>query len=58
MYNNPPKIPEMSSGQELYVSTIAPQAHAPYIRAASLWLNGTNDHHGGHERGAETFKHF
>lgn len=58
MYNNPPQIPEMSLGQALYVSAIAPQAHAPYIRAASLWLNGTNDHHGGHERGAETFKRF
>ena len=58
MYNNPPKVPQMSPGQELYVSAIAPQAHAPYIRAASLWLNGTNDHHGGQERGAETFKRF
>ena len=31
-------------------------AHTPYITAASLWLNGSNDHHGGHERGCETFK--
>ncbi len=58
MYNHPFKVPVMSPGQALYLSAIAPQAHAPYIRAASLWLNGTNDHHGGHERGAETFKRF
>lgn len=58
LYNNPFKAPEMSAGQELYVSAISPQAHAPYIRAASLWLNGTNDHHGGHERGAQSFRRF
>ena len=58
MYNNPHRIPEMSTGEQLYLSAIAPQAHAPYIGAASLWLNGTNDHHGGHERGAEIFKRF
>ncbi len=58
MYNNPYQAPEMSPGEQLYLSAIAPQAHAPYIRAASLWLNGSNDHHGGHERGAETFKMF
>ena len=37
---------------------MAPQAHAPHIKAASLWLNGSNDHHGGHERGCDTFKNF
>jgi len=58
MYNNPYQAPAMSPGESLYTSAIAPQAHAPYIRAASLWLNGSNDHHGGHERGAETFKMF
>jgi dienelactone hydrolase len=56
MYNVPPKEPEMTPGERLYLSAIAPQAHAPYVRAASLWLNGTNDHHGGHERGEQTFK--
>ncbi|MEM7011689.1 MAG: DUF1588 domain-containing protein, partial [Verrucomicrobiota bacterium] len=58
MYQNPPNEPAKTPGEELYLSTIAPQAHAPHITAASLWLNGTNDHHGGHERGEETFKHF
>jgi len=58
MYNNPYQAPPMSAGEQLYLSAIAPQAHAPHIRAASLWLNGSNDHHGGHERGAETFKMF
>lgn len=58
MYNNPYREPEKSLGQKLYLSAVAPQAHAPYITAASLWLNGSNDHHGGHERGCETFKSF
>ncbi len=58
MYSLPHKEPKQSPGEELYLSAIAPQAHAPYITAASLWLNGTNDHHGGHERGEQTFKSF
>ena len=58
LYNNPYQAPAMSSGEQLYLSAIAPQAHAPHVRAASLWLNGSNDHHGGHERGAATFKQF
>ena len=58
MHNNPYQEPEKSPGQQLYLSAVAPQAHAPYINAASLWLNGSNDHHGGHERGCETFKNF
>ena len=58
MYSMPPNAPETTPGEKLYLSTIAPQAHAPYITAASLWLNGTNDHHGGHERGEQTFKAF
>ena len=37
---------------------MAPEAHCPYITAATLWLNGSNDHHGGHERGIENFKMF
>jgi len=58
MYNTPYREPERTPGEALYLSAIAPQAHAPYITAASLWLNGTNDHHGGHERGEQTFKMF
>ena len=58
MHNNPYQEPEKSPGQQLYLVAVAPQAHAPYITAASLWLNGSNDHHGGHERGCETFKSF
>jgi dienelactone hydrolase len=58
MHNNPYQEPEKSPGQKLYLSAVAPQAHAPHITAASLWLNGSNDHHGGHERGCETFKNF
>jgi len=58
MYNNPYKAPAQSPGHKLFLSAVAPQAHAPYITAASLWLNGSNDHHGGHERGCETFKAF
>jgi len=58
MYEIPPKTLEKTPGEELYLSAIAPQAHVPYIKAASLWLNGSNDHHGGHERGCETFKKF
>ena len=54
-YQVPPKALQPSRGQKLYLAAIAPQAHAAHIRAASLWLNGTNDHHGGHERGEETF---
>ena len=58
MYNVPYKEPEKTPGEELFLAAVAPQAHAPYITAASLWLNGSNDHHGGHERGDQTFKMF
>ena len=58
MHNNPHREPEKTPGQQLYLSAVAPQAHALHITAASLWLNGSNDHHGGHERGCETFKNF
>jgi dienelactone hydrolase len=54
----PPRQIDKTPGQELYLSAVAPQAHAPHIKAASLWLNGSNDHHGGHERGCDTFKNF
>ena len=57
-FDNPPKNIPQSPGQKLYLSAMAPQAHAPYIQSASLWLNGSNDHHGGHERGCDTFKDF
>jgi dienelactone hydrolase len=58
MYNQPYHEPEKSPGEELYLSALAPQAHVPHITAATLFLNGTNDHHGGHERGQESFKLF
>ena len=57
-FDNPPKNISQSPGQKLYLSAMAPQVHAPHIKAASLWLNGSNDHHGGHERGCDTFKNF
>lgn len=57
-YNQPPTRPGKTSGESMFLSAIAPQAHAPYITAASLWLSGSNDHHGGHERGCDTFKRF
>jgi len=57
-YKIPYVEPEKTSGEKIYLKSIAPQAHAPYIKAASLWLNGTNDHHGGHERGEDTFDDF
>ena len=58
LYNNPYQAPDQTPGEKLFLSAIAPQAHAPHITAACLWLNGSNDHHGGHERGCETFKAF
>ena len=58
MHNNPYKEPKKRPGEELFLSAVAPQAHAQYITAASLWLNGSNDHHGGHERSGDTFKQF
>ena len=58
MYAVPYVEPPKSPGEELMLSAVSPEAHAPYITAASLWLNGSNDHHGGHERGEQTFKRF
>ena len=58
MYDTPRDEPEKNPGETLYLSAIAPQAHAQHITAAALWLNGTNDHHGGHERGEQTFRDF
>jgi dienelactone hydrolase len=58
MYNVPYREPPMTPGEKLVLATVEAQSHAPYITAASLWLNGSNDHHGGHERGGQTFKMF
>ena len=53
-YIEPPKSP----GEEIILASIAPESHVPFITAATLFLNGSNDHHGGHERGLESFKKF
>ncbi|MBI9020478.1 MAG: NPCBM/NEW2 domain-containing protein [Verrucomicrobia bacterium] len=58
MYNQPFQNPAMDAGEKIYLPTMAPQAHAPYITAPTLWLNGSNDHHGGHERAGRTFDMF
>ncbi|HUU93470.1 MAG TPA: dienelactone hydrolase family protein [Phycisphaerae bacterium] len=48
--------PAPNKAQQVYLAGIAPQAYAPYINCPALFLNGTNDHHGGHERGHDTLK--
>ncbi|MEI6358680.1 MAG: hypothetical protein WCP53_16505, partial [Verrucomicrobiota bacterium] len=58
LYKVPYLEPPKSSGEEIILASIAPEAHVPYITAATLFLNGSNDHHGGHERGLESFKSF
>jgi dienelactone hydrolase len=59
MYENPPvPVPEPTSGERIFLDWMAPEAHVPGIRAATLFLSGSNDHHGGHERGLESFKRF
>jgi hypothetical protein len=58
MYNVPYVTPPKTSGEELFLSCMSPEAHVPYITAATLWLSGSNDHHGGHERSLESFKRF
>ena len=59
MYENPPvPVPEPTPGERVFLDWLAPEAHVPGIRAATLFLNGSNDHHGGHERGLESFKRF
>jgi dienelactone hydrolase len=57
-YNVPYVEPPKSSGEEIILASIVPEAHVPFITAATLFLNGSNDHHGGHERGLESFKKF
>lgn len=58
LYNVPYVEPPKSPGEEILLASIAPEAHVPFITAATLFLNGSNDHHGGHERGLESFKKF
>jgi len=58
MYNVPYVQPQKTPGEELLLSAITPESHAPYITAPTFWLNGSNDHHGGHERGETNFKKF
>lgn len=58
MYAVPYVEPEKTSGEKIYLSAIAPEAHVPFITAPTLFLNGSNDHHGVFERGLETFKRF
>jgi dienelactone hydrolase len=58
MYNVPYVEPPMTSGEEIYLAAIAAEAYVPAITAPTLFLNGSNDHHGGHERGLESFKRF
>ena len=53
-YVEPPKTP----GEQLFLATMAPEAYVPYVTAATLYLNGSNDHHGCGERGLESFKRF
>lgn len=57
-YNTPYINPEKTQGEAVFLASLAPQAHSPYITAATLWLNGSNDHHGGHERGPDSFAMF
>ncbi|NME70742.1 NPCBM/NEW2 domain-containing protein [Flammeovirga aprica] len=58
LYNKPYKESAQDPGEKLYLSCIAPQSYAPYIKVPALWLSGTNDHHGGHERSEHIFKSF
>lgn len=58
MYNTPYVEPPKTPGEEIYLATVSPEAYVPLITAPTLFLNGSNDHHGGHERGLESFKRF
>ena len=58
LYNNPYIEPEKSPGEKIYLAGISPEAYVPYITAPTLFLNGSNDHHGQFERGLESFKMF
>jgi len=58
MYAIPYSEPEKTPGEKIYLAGIAPEAHVPYITAPTLFLNGSNDHHGCCERGLGSFKLF
>ena len=58
MYDTSSVEPPKTSGEEIYLASISPESYVPLITAATLFLNGSNDHHGGHERGLESFKRF
>lgn len=58
LYNNPYIEPPKTAREKVMLSCLVPESYVPYMTAATLWLNGSNDHHGGHERGLETFKRF
>ncbi len=58
MYDPGASIPPKSAGEQLFLDSLAPEAHVPHLSAPTLFLNGSNDHHGGHERGLESFKRF
>src|SRR5260370_29077060 len=58
MYNNPYVEPAKTPGEEIFLAGMSPEAYVPYITAATLYLNGSDDHHGGFERGLESFKMF
>ena len=58
MYNVPYTEPPKTRGEKIFLAGLASQAYVPYISAATLWLNGSSDHHGGFERGVESFKIF
>ncbi|MHC4502028.1 MAG: alpha/beta hydrolase family protein [Planctomycetota bacterium] len=55
-YDLKKKTPAPNEAQQVYLAGLAPQAYAPYVDCPALFLNGTNDHHGGHERGHDTLK--
>jgi len=58
LYNNPFVEPAKTPGELLFLNTVAPEAYVPAITAPTLFLNGSNDHHGVFERGLESFKQF
>jgi len=58
MYNIPYVEPPKTPGEEIFLAGMSPEAYVPYITAPTLFLGGSSDHHGGHERGLESFKLF
>lgn len=58
LYQVPYVEPPRSPGEQILLTSVAPEAHVPHLQAPVLFLNGSNDHHGGHERGLESFKKF